>query len=77
MGQYRIRTCAVGEAWDVLVGKHSLVVQQVSQAAQARATDDGYFRPLLSLGQQPISCFPVILIFVTEERNIVSACYSV
>lgn len=62
-------TSANGKMWNIFIREHSLVTQQVSQTPQAWTTDDGHFRTLLRLGQQPVCCLLILVINVSESNG--------
>lgn len=63
-------TSAGGKMWNIFILEHIPVTQQLSQAPQARPTDDGYFRTLLCVGQQPVCCLLILFITVSAGKNI-------
>ena len=55
------------EVWNVSVGEGDLVLQQLCQSPQPRATDDGHFRTLLRLGAQPGGRSLIVLVTVRRK----------
>lgn len=67
-----VLTRAPWEVRDVLVQENCLVIQQISQTSQPRATDDGNPGLLGNTGTQPFCCFLIHLVAVSAGGEQVS-----
>lgn len=66
-------TCTLWEAGNIRVFKGVLGLEGISQHAQPRSTDDGHFRSVLCLGQEPIHC--PLVVYMTVRRHHKYLCY--
>lgn len=62
---WAVLTCTPWEVGDVLVQENCLVIQDISQASQPRAADDGDAGPLGSTGTQPLCCLLIHLVAIS------------
>lgn len=63
-----ILTCALRKARDVRVFERVLALESIRQHAQSRAADDGHFRSVLCLGQQPV-CRSLVVLMAGDENE--------
>jgi len=65
-----LATCALRKARDVRVFERVLALECVCQHAQSRSADDGYFRSVLCLGQQPV-CRSLVVLMAGDKKKTV------